>query len=252
MLEAIGVSPARTLFTANIVIWVEGPTELIFFRKWIKPRLSEKNILEGFHYTFMQYGGSLISHLEAVNDSDFESMFDLLSLCRHPIILIDSDLDHGPNGQSPDVFLKAGAHRLLKEITLLNEERDNSSLFRWTEGKEIENFLPLRAISYAVSSVWSEFKKHETTLDLDKLALDPYRRYYDVLADHFVARGVADQNPKDANGLLAKGRSVWGKANKVEFMRAALETPNFIESELQCNCSSLLNDIEEFITSKVL
>jgi predicted ATP-dependent endonuclease of OLD family len=32
VLEALGVHPSRTLFTANVVIWVEGPTELLLKR----------------------------------------------------------------------------------------------------------------------------------------------------------------------------------------------------------------------------
>ncbi|HHB1450980.1 TPA: ATP-dependent endonuclease, partial [Serratia odorifera] len=53
LLEALGVQPARTLFTANVVLWVEGPTELVFYRHWLKHALQGLDLEEGFHYTIM-------------------------------------------------------------------------------------------------------------------------------------------------------------------------------------------------------
>ncbi|WP_437949825.1 ATP-binding protein [Sorangium sp. So ce296] len=248
-LEALGIHPARTLFTANVVIWVEGPTELIFYRHWLNARLSERKLVEGFHYTFMQYGGALISYVSAADESQFESAFDLLSLCRHPVILLDSDLRVEPAGMAPDQFLKSGATRLYKQIVDLNSKRPGAALLLWTAGREIENYLPTRAVLHAVRTLWADSAKYASELADEGFSVTQYDAYHETLAAHLIAKGVTDDNKRDLARPLAKGRSVWGSANKVEMMRAALRMPGFAEHELQWNCSEHLAQVEEFVVA---
>lgn len=248
-LEALGVHPARALFTANVVIWVEGPTELVFYRHWLVPRLNRRGLHEGFHYTFMQYGGALVSYLTIADDSQFESTFDLLSMCRHPILIVDSDLREAPGTREPLEFLKRGAARLLAEVEKLNSERHDAALFAWTSGREVENYLPEAAIWYAVSSVWQGFKNHETELISRSLQVGQYDSYEDALEKHFDAVDVVNVDKDDATKRAAKGRSLWGAGNKVEMMRAALNMPGLAESQLKWGCSSLLQRVEEFVVS---
>ncbi|MBS7600494.1 MULTISPECIES: ATP-binding protein [Pseudomonas] len=249
-LEALGVHPASTLFTANVVIWVEGPTELFFYRHWLVPRLTEKKLIEGFHYTFMQYGGALISYLSVADEAQFGSTFDLLSMCRHPVIIVDSDLRSAPDDADPATFLKVGAQRIKKEIDELNDGRSKAGLFLWTAGREVENFLPVSAIWAAVSSLWSGYEKHQVALQKKTLEFDQYASYHEALWDHFLATGVAEIDKKNPAKALPIGRSVWGGANKVEMMRAALNAEGLCEADLMWDCSATLDDIQDFILSK--
>lgn len=242
-LEALGIHPARTLFTANVVIWVEGPTELLFYRHWLSRRLEKDGYQEGLHYSFMQYGGSLINYLEVADEPQLESTIDLLSHCRHPIVLVDSDIKE-PAILGIESYLKPGAKRLLSEIMLLNSERSGAAIFQATRGREIENYLPAFAILHAIESIWGEFSNIKKDLDLDNIDLGDYKKYPEALDDFFKREKILD-----ADGL-ARGRSIWGSANKVAMMNAALSTPNFDEQKLKLNCSEDLDEIDKFIRSK--
>jgi hypothetical protein len=48
----------------------------------------------------MQYGGALIAYLSVVDAVHVESTFDLLSLCRNPVLIVDSDLREDPVGRT--------------------------------------------------------------------------------------------------------------------------------------------------------
>jgi predicted ATP-dependent endonuclease of OLD family len=242
-LEALGIHPARTLFTANVVIWVEGPTELLFYRHWLNLRLENDGYQEGLHYSFMQYGGSLINYLEVADTGAFTSTIDLLSHCRHPIVLVDSDIQEKPLLEQKNI-LKPGAQRILNEIEKLNKERTNAAIFQATQGREIENYLPRDSIWHAIEKLWVDFSKIKNDLPLNELELGQYCKYPEAIEKFF-----ANENIVDVHGL-PKGRSLWGSGNKVAMMAAALTMPDFEEHKLQFNCSMGLSEIEKFIRSK--
>jgi len=248
-LEALGVHPARTLFTANVVIWVEGPTELLFYRHWLTPLLRDRGFFEGFHYTFMQYGGALISYLSIADEAQFESTFDLLSLCRHPVVIVDSDFRVDPGNTPPPELLKKGAARLFREIEKLREHRPNAAMFDWTAGREVENYLPESAIWHAVASLWSGYTDYAEKLKSKRLVIGQYDSYHESLNEHFKELEVVDIDPKDNTKKHAKGRSIWGQPNKVEMMRSALTTEGFTIENLCWNGAARLRNIENFVVA---
>lgn len=249
-LEALGVHPRSTLFTANVVIWVEGPTELVFFRHWLKARLLPNGIHEGFHYTFMQYGGNLITYLEAADEGHFQSAFDLLSLCRHPFVIVDSDLRSAPANPNDGNFLKAGAKRLMNEIAVLNTQRQDAARFAWTKGREIENYLPVAAIQHAMKTLWAGYTANEAALERKALQIGPYDAYHEALWGHIVDAGVVDVDPEKPTERKPKGRSIWGEGNKVEMMQAALTMPRLSEVDLLLDGRDLLTQLEGFVSQK--
>ena len=261
-LEALGVHPAKTLFTANVVIWVEGPTELLFYRHWLVPRLNELQLREGFHFTFMLYGGGLLSYLGVADDTQFTSTFDLISICRQPVIIVDSDVKEDPEGKDP--ILKKGVIRIKNEIIALNEQRPDAALFEASAGREIENYLPETAVWHAISKVWVSYAKHETALRARALKIGRYDFYADVLEKHFIDANVintvtatgddSDDESEESHKVSsiparpkAKGRTRWGESNKVEMMRQALTMENFKEEHLQWDCKAHLDRIVNFV-----
>lgn len=243
LLEALGVHPARSLFTSNIIIWVEGPSDLLFYRHWLAQRLRDKRLFEGFHYTFMPYGGGLVEYLEANDDEVYEDVLvDLLSLCKHPVILVDSDIRE--DGEFEDPHLKRGADKLRRQVLRLNQDRSGAALFEHSGGREVENFLPCRALRHAVEVLGSLDAGEKMRLDL---GTDPWprgTRYYDFLCKKMLNCGIVSTTHPDA----PKGVTRWGKCNKVEFMRVALAAPEFKETELLHGAQDLLQRLEDFIT----
>ncbi len=245
LLEAIGIHPAKILFTANIVIWVEGPTELLFYKHWLEIEL-KGNLIEGFHYTFMQYGGALISYISLDNNTDhINAVFDLLSLCRNPIVIVDSDFRNAPLSKSnPHDSLKPSAKRIYEEIQKLNNRLPHSALFQFTNGREVENYLPSNAILHAMSKVWSAYSKHEDKFKEHQLTVGQYKSYEEEISILFKNLKILDNTQQPI------GRSRWGASNKVEMMRYALSTPNLKSKDLLWKFSDQLEEIVEFIKKR--
>jgi putative AbiEii toxin of type IV toxin-antitoxin system/AAA ATPase-like protein len=125
---------ASDLLQSNGIIWVEGPSDKIYFNRWIE-LWSEGEFQEGNHYQCVFYGGRLLAHLSA-NDPDLvNESVAILKSNRNAAILIDSDKR---NKSTP---INETKKRIKKEI------EDNHGFVWITKGKEIENYIPSSAIS---------------------------------------------------------------------------------------------------------
>lgn len=128
---------ASDLLQANCVIWVEGPTDRLYIRHWI--RAAADDLLEGVHYSIMFYGGRLLCHLTA-NDPEVEDFISLCRLNRNLAIVIDSDR------KSAASAINATKIRVETEFT-----RDGLA---WvTAGREIENYVPTNLLRSAAEKV---------------------------------------------------------------------------------------------------
>lgn len=248
LLEALGVQPARTLFTANVVLWVEGPTELVFYRHWLKKALQDQDLEEGFHYTIMHYGGGLISYLGVADDEQRHLAFDALSICRNIIIAVDSDLGAPVEGDAAQ-HLKPGAHMVKTEVDRLNTSRPGSALFTMTRGREIENYLPPKALLHAASKCWQGYADHEDQILVDDFIFERYQPFHKALEAFFTNAGITKKTVKDGvEHILVHGKSLWGDTNKVEMMRAALTMEGLEPTDLKWGFADELTKIVEFIT----
>lgn len=126
------------ILQANGVIWVEGPSDRVYLRRWID-LLTEGELVEGSHYSFMYYGGKILSHFEAVPPTEVSTLVSMVTLNRNVAIVIDSDRKWKKGStRKPPMRLNTTKTRLRQEIA----ERGG---FSWvTAGKEIENYIPLK------------------------------------------------------------------------------------------------------------
>jgi len=126
---------ASDILQANCVIWVEGPTDRLYLRKWID-LASDGSLKEGVHYTIMFYGGKLLSHLHALPPEETEELISLVSINRNAAVLMDSDRKSATKSErKPRVNLNDTKRRLKSEI-------DDIGGFAWvTEGREVENYI---------------------------------------------------------------------------------------------------------------
>lgn len=136
---------ASDLVQANAVIWVEGPSDRIYIRRWLKEAAQE--FVEGTHYSIMFYGGRLLSHLsasddESVSDEEINNFISLRSLNRHVALVMDSDR------KTADDSINATKKRLIDEFSKYGG-------ISWvTAGREIENYVPHSDLQAAVAEAY--------------------------------------------------------------------------------------------------
>jgi len=141
---------ASDLLQANGIIWIEGPSDRLYFNKWLQLIVGDE-IKEGFHFEYAMYGGKVLSHYGAKDPLLIEGQefINILKLNTNFIFTLDSDI----TGKNPDINSTKG--RVLKEISDLKG-------YAWiTEGKEIEYYLPLAAIQEIFPNATEEIGKKE-------------------------------------------------------------------------------------------
>jgi hypothetical protein len=122
-LHDLGYRPSDLLQT-NSIIWVEGPSDRIYLQKWIS--IAEPSLKQGIDYSIMFYGGRLLAHLSA-SEETIEEFIELLRLNRFSSIVIDSDK------RTEQSQINETKQRLVREIEA------NKGVAWVTAGREIEN-----------------------------------------------------------------------------------------------------------------
>jgi len=130
---------ASDLLQANGIIWVEGPSDRVYLNRWIS-LWSDREFIEGRDYQIMFYGGRLLSHLSADDESNIQTEIEMLKINRNACILIDSDK------KTTHTKLNATKKRLHNEFS------DIGSLCWITKGKEIENYIPSEVVKEYLDS----------------------------------------------------------------------------------------------------
>ena len=121
---------ASDILQSNGIIWVEGPSDRIYIKRWLEIFTPNK-YEEGKHYQFLYYGGRLLSQYSAKEETD---LINIITTNRNAAIVIDSDK------RSRSAKINDTKKRIMSEFS-------NLGMFYWvTKGKEIENYLPKQAI----------------------------------------------------------------------------------------------------------
>jgi hypothetical protein len=141
---------ASDLLLANYVVWVEGPADRLYWRRWLE--LFDSELEEGVHFSIVSYGGSLIAGVELSSGSSYprknreangqtRDLVDLLKFGRRCTFIADSD--------------KSDAKALLNETL----ERVRSTAGSTTQVvvpewvRTVENLLPTDVLEAAVRKV---------------------------------------------------------------------------------------------------
>lgn len=147
---------ASDLLQANFIVWVEGPSDRIYINHWIKQ--IDSDLVEGLHYSIMFYGGRLLSHLSADEDT-LNEFISLQRLNQNMAILIDSDK-------------KKKGDRLNATKLRIKKEFEQRGQFVWiTEGREIENYLPTAHYKKEVKSLYPKAKKTADAGQYEKMTV---------------------------------------------------------------------------------
>jgi energy-coupling factor transporter ATP-binding protein EcfA2 len=144
---------ASDIMQANAVVWVEGPSDRIYIRHWLKTVAPE--LVEGVHYSIVFYGGGLIRHLSADEDV-IEDFIKLRELNRNFAVVMDSDKE------GSRTKLKPSAQRIKDEL-------GHGSGLAWiTKGREIENYIDPDVLQKAIR------ERHSTIYKGPPSATGPY------------------------------------------------------------------------------
>jgi len=139
LLDDLGLH-ASDLLQANMVIWVEGPSDRIYLNHWIAA--VDPDLREGIHYSILFYGGGLVSHLAAGAEEDgIQDLIDLRRMNRNMAIVMDSDR------AGPRARLKGTPERIKRELT------DDWGMVWVTRGREIENYVDHAALQAALKTL---------------------------------------------------------------------------------------------------
>lgn len=147
---------ASDILQANGIIWVEGPSDRIYIKKWLEI-FCDNQFIEGKHYQFLYYGGRLLSQYSAKEETE---LIGIITTNRNAAIVMDSDK------KTKSAQLNATKKRIIKEF-------DELDMFCWvTKGKEIENYIPKEAIEPVIG------KKIENQCEKYELFPDYIESYY--------------------------------------------------------------------------
>lgn len=127
IMARLGVKPSD-LLQANAVLWVEGPSDRNYIKRWI--RLLAPDLREGKEFSVMFYGGKLLSHICFDRNVDADELIKMLRINQHAVVVMDSDR------QGPTFGIRPTKARIKTECN------ENGSLPWITWGREIENYLP--------------------------------------------------------------------------------------------------------------
>lgn len=130
---------ASDIVQSNFVVWVEGPSDRLYIRRWLQ--LLDPELIEGAHYSIAFYGGALLSHLTA-DDDEVDDFINLLRINRNLAVVIDSDRS------TADEDLNDTKKRVIGELEAIG------ALAWVTEGYTIENYLPREALEAALTTLY--------------------------------------------------------------------------------------------------
>lgn len=123
---------ASDLLQANYTVWVEGPSDRVYWARWLQ--LVDPDLIEGVHFTIMSYGGYLIDsvHLRDEPDPATEDLVQLLRLGRQCVVIADSDKTSASDALRPTLL------RLQREA----DQPGSGDLVVCDWVRTVENLLP--------------------------------------------------------------------------------------------------------------
>lgn len=174
LLDDLGVK-ASDILQANGIIWVEGPSDRTYIKKWFD--LKGATYQEGLDYTFQYYGGKLLAHYAI--DDDIKKFVSLLDVNRNAFVVMDSDWK--------DKKRKWSVSDLAPRKRKIIEQCEGKSVPYWvSSGVEIENYLP--------NEVWTAYAGENVNLESFENIVDKVGKYSQKASEsHKVAKLLGDE-----------------------------------------------------------
>lgn len=250
LLASLGVKPS-SVYLANCTIWVEGITDRLYITKYMEKYLSElettkpelykryRRFMPNYHYTFVEYAGSNLTHWSFSDDYADQLKDKGLSakaVASEMLLIADGDI-HG----------KADRVKILKSE--LNKE--NYYIF---ECKETENTLPKASIVRVAKTRFSRMKpKTKKSYDISLIDGITDENYFDH-ANYGIGRLIDTQIKNAASTAkdpaFADGTGVGTIKYKLDFCREIIkdfdENPDWqLTPKAKALCERIFKHIEK-------
>ncbi len=147
-----------SVFISNATIWVEGITDRLYLKAYMKKYIDELELSEpekyseliklkeDYHYSFVEYQGANLTHWSFDPDQDDdEYKIRAKSICGHAFLIADGDIGSHLKGDRKAVYEKMLGERFLV-----------------LQVKEIENLIPVEILKKVVAE---KFKKYEGNIE---------------------------------------------------------------------------------------
>lgn len=205
LLRDLGVRNS-SVFLTNATIWVEGITDRLYLRAYMKKYCEElKNngnatkseklskLLEDFHYTFVEYQGAPLTHWNFASDADDVKKINAAFLCANALLIADGD-----------VLEKGKREETFKEML--------GDKFVPLPVKEIENLLPVEILRQVVKDKFAE-----KSVDINQIQYDQYSKLTAKLGEYL------DRKLKLSNGETIYKADSGTVKSKIAFCEKAIE-----------------------------
>jgi hypothetical protein len=88
---------ASSVFLTNASIWVEGVTDRLYLRAYLRKFFGstpeKERLREDTHYSFIEYGGANITHFDFGEGDEFEQGIRVAAVCSASFVVADGDIE---------------------------------------------------------------------------------------------------------------------------------------------------------------
>lgn len=250
LLASLGVKPS-SVYLANCTIWVEGITDRLYITKYMEKYLAEleksdislyqkyRRFMPNYHYTFVEYAGSNLTHW-SFSDNYVDNLDDkglsAKAVASEMLLIADGDI-------------KDKADR----VKVLQSELNKGNYFI-LDCKETENTLPKDSI---VQVAFQRFNRmHSKTKESYDISLihnitdENYFDHNEYGIGKLLDTRLKKPSSKSQQTLFADGHGVGTIKNKLEFCRETIrffdENPNWqLTKKAKELCERVFKHIEK-------
>jgi AAA15 family ATPase/GTPase len=149
-----------SVFITNATIWVEGITDRLYLKAYMKKYIDELEhsdpdkyselvkLKEDYHYSFVEYQGANLTHWNFNPDDDDTYDMKASYICAQAFLIADGDIGSESKGNRKAIYEEMLGNRFLA-----------------LQVKEIENLIPAEILRQVVAK---QFKKYGGNTDLIK------------------------------------------------------------------------------------
>jgi len=181
ILDTLGCK-GSDLLQCNGVVWVEGPSDVIYIRKWLEMYANEVDrppLRQGAEYEFQMYGGSLLDSLSVSESNggdpkeEQKKLVQMFSFSRNGYVVMDSDAEKVGDKITYKSNFENAKKYVKNQIESMN--LDGSKLGLWyaennTDLRTIEDYLDEESKNSVSKPIAKRQKKVAAQTRVDKWA----------------------------------------------------------------------------------